>query len=150
MTQTMSSIIFDLDNTKQYFQNSILFLLKGKSVTSPSNTAIDDLYSTIMEALVTGLIEDIKNKKLNESTIDSSGYITDIADNLMFLFYDKFSIDVNMQECVSFCSTIENGLIEDIGKALPNIDNEDITILGYNFCFPNSVVLEFRKYENIT
>lgn len=146
----MSISIIELNCAKRNFLINIVTISNKlkRDLETEDPLYIDTLYSTLVNSILTGMLDDIKNKKLTKELIDSTSYIQTITDNLMYSFYDKFGYSISMEEAHNFTSSIESGILEDVVKFIPEIDNENVEIFNFHFLATNSVAIEYKVYEN--
>lgn len=146
----MSVILIELNTAKRNFLislNNLTSKLK-RNLDKEHPLYIDTLYTTLVSSILTGMLEDIKNKRLTSEVIDSSPYIQPVTDNLMYSFYDKIGYNMSMEEAYEFTSSIESGILEDVVKYIPEIDGLNVEILDFHFLATNSVAIDYKTYEN--
>lgn len=146
----MSVILIELNSAKRNFLINISNISSklSRNLEKELPLYIDTLYTTLVSSILTGMLEDIKNKKLTKEVIDSTSYLQVITDNLMYSFYDGVGYTISLEEAYEFTSSIETGVLDDVIKHIPEIDGENVEIMNFHFLATNSVAIEFKVYEN--
>lgn len=143
----MAIILIELNFTrKNFFLNINDISVKiNRNLENENSLFLDTLYTTIVSFILTGMLDDIRNKKISVGTFDSPTYLETVTDNVMFSFYDSFGYSLTTEEAYKFVSSVESGILEDIVRYIPDIDRESIEILNFTFLQTNSVAIEYKE-----